>query len=255
MCQTIPTTCRLGRLIWELQSSYRKFHSTESALTCLHDDILRAIDGNTIILLIMLGLSGAFDTVDHDVLLERLKSELGICVTALNWFKSYMSGRSQSVLINGTQSKPTSLVCCGSQSQGSVHYLHVAFGWHNQGVHVCRWLSVIHHFQSIWHQSGNLKYGNFDWWHPRVIAHMNILCYDARLKGLPESCIAKQIYNELCQINYCGFINWVTHVRELARTYSLRNNIQEMQLNLKPYVNHNWRDPSKQLVGGNKLSQ
>ena len=62
---------------------------------------------------------------------------------------------------------------------------------------------------------------------PSVIAHMNILCYDARLKGLPESCIAKQVYNELCRMNCCGFINWVTHVQELARTYDLHNYIGE----------------------------
>ena len=106
-----------NNLYEELQSSYRKFHSTETALTCVHD-ILRAIDDNKIVLLIMLDLSAAFDTVDHDVFLERLKSGLGICGTALNWFKSYLSGRSQSVLINGTQSKPTSLVC--GVPQGSV---------------------------------------------------------------------------------------------------------------------------------------
>ena len=49
---------------------------------------------------------------------KDFKSGLGICGTALNWFKSYLSGRSQSVLINGTQSKPTSLVC--GVPQGSV---------------------------------------------------------------------------------------------------------------------------------------
>ena len=102
----------------ELLSSFRKFHSTETALTCVHDDISRAIDDNKSVLPIMLDLSAAFDTVDHDVLLERLKSGLGVCRTALNWFKSYLSGKSQSVLINGTQSKPTSLVC--GVSQGSV---------------------------------------------------------------------------------------------------------------------------------------
>ena len=107
-----------NNLYEELQSSYRKFHSTETALTCVHDDILRAIDENKSVLLIMLDLSAAFDTVDHDVLLERLKSGLGICGTALNWFKSYLSSRSQSVLINGTQLKPTSLVC--GIPQGSV---------------------------------------------------------------------------------------------------------------------------------------
>ena len=58
---------------------------------------------------------------------------------------------------------------------------------------------------------------------PSGIAHMNILCYDAKLKGLSESWIAKQVYNELCRMNCCGFLNWVTHVRELARTYDLHN--------------------------------
>ena len=107
-----------NNLYEELQSSYRKFYSTETALTCVHNDILRAIDDNKSVLPIMLDLSTAFGIVDHDVLLERLKSGLGICGTALSWFKSYLSGRSQCVLINGTQSKPTALVC--GVPQGSV---------------------------------------------------------------------------------------------------------------------------------------
>ena len=57
----------------ELQSSYRKFHSTETSLTCVHDDILKAIDDNKCVLLIMLDVSAAFETVDNDVFLERLK--------------------------------------------------------------------------------------------------------------------------------------------------------------------------------------
>ena len=85
----------------ELQSSYRKFHSIETALTCVQDDILGATDDNKSVLLIMLDLSATFDTFDH-VLLERLKSGLGICGTPFNWFKSYLSDRSQSVLINDT---------------------------------------------------------------------------------------------------------------------------------------------------------
>ena len=84
-----------NNLYEELQSSYRKFYSTETALTCVHDDILRAIDDNKSVLLIMLYLSAAFDTDDHNVLLERLKSGLGISGTAFNWFKSYLSGKSQ----------------------------------------------------------------------------------------------------------------------------------------------------------------
>ena len=93
----------------------------------------------------MLDLSAAFDIVDHDVLLERVKSGLGICGTALNWFKSYLSGRSHSVLINGTQSNPTSLVC--GVPQGSVlgPFLFTIYMWplgdiikrHGMQFHMC----------------------------------------------------------------------------------------------------------------------
>ena len=124
----------------------------------------------------LLDLSAAFDTVDHDILLERFKSGLGICGTALNWFKSHLSGRSQSVLINGTQSKPTSLVCGVPQGSvlGPIHYLYVAFGWHNQEAwnavsHACRWLSIIYYFRNVWHQSDSFRYGNCDWWHTWLV--------------------------------------------------------------------------------------
>ena len=167
-----------NNLYEELQSSYRKFHSTETALTCVHDDILRAIDDNKSVLLIMLDLSAAFDTVDHDVLLERLKAGLGICGTALNWFKSYLSGRSQSCP-DQWHSIKTNIISMWCTSRigtwsNSIHYLHASFGWHNQEAwnavsHVCGLLSIIHHFRGIWHQSNSFIYGNFDWRHPWLV--------------------------------------------------------------------------------------
>ena len=51
----------------ECQSSYKKYHSTETALTCIHDDILRAVDEKQCVILLLLDLSAAFDTIDHDV--------------------------------------------------------------------------------------------------------------------------------------------------------------------------------------------
>ena len=66
-----------NNLYEELQSSYRKFHSTETALPFVHDDILKTSDDNKSVLLIMLDLNAAIDIVD-------LKSGLGICGTALN---------------------------------------------------------------------------------------------------------------------------------------------------------------------------
>ena len=53
------------------QSAYRKNHGTETALVKIHDDILRSLDRKCGVVLVMLDLSAAFDTIDHDLLLER----------------------------------------------------------------------------------------------------------------------------------------------------------------------------------------
>ena len=92
-----------------MQSSYKKFHSTETALNNVLDDFLGAIDKKNLAMLIMQDLSAAFDTVDHNILLKRMETRLGICGNALNWFKSYLSDRSQSVYINGNQSRAQNL--------------------------------------------------------------------------------------------------------------------------------------------------
>ena len=60
-------------------------------------------------LLVLLDLSSAFDTVDHQALLRRLEVSFGITGTALKWFKSYLTNRCQRVLINGNYSESFSL--------------------------------------------------------------------------------------------------------------------------------------------------
>ena len=87
-----------------LQSSYTKFHSTETALIKVQNDFLEAIDGKKCILLVLLDLSAAFDTIDHQILLSRLSERFGVKDTALKWFASYLSERYQSVVINGVES-------------------------------------------------------------------------------------------------------------------------------------------------------
>ena len=86
-----------------LQSAYKQNHSTETALLKVQNDLLMAIDTYGGAVLILLDLSAALDTIDHTILLQRLH-ELGIRDAALDWFRSYLSQRRQSVVINGTRS-------------------------------------------------------------------------------------------------------------------------------------------------------
>ena len=82
-----------------LQSAYRDKHSTETALIKVQNDILSALDAGSSAILLMLDLSAAFDTIDHDILLSRLCNVYGITGNALDWFRSYITGRIQRVVI------------------------------------------------------------------------------------------------------------------------------------------------------------
>ena len=87
-----------------LQSAYRQHHSTETALLKVHNDILRSLDNGECVFLVLLDLSAAFDTVDHQTLQKCLQNTFGISGEALKWLKSYMRDRHQSISIRGTQS-------------------------------------------------------------------------------------------------------------------------------------------------------
>ena len=91
------------------QSSYRKNYSTETALLRVKNDILLNTNKQHVTLLVLLDLSAAFDTVDHNVLLSRLHSKFGISGTALEWFRSYLNGRSQRVMVQGNLSQSLNL--------------------------------------------------------------------------------------------------------------------------------------------------
>ena len=101
-----------------LQSAHKAHHSTETALLTITNDILLSLDRRDNVLLLLLDLSAAFDTVNHSLLLSRLKNSFGITGTVLQWFHSYLSGRSQFIGINDTKSSVRDLTV-GVQ-QGSV---------------------------------------------------------------------------------------------------------------------------------------
>ena len=91
------------------QSAYRSRHSTETALLRVHQDIATALDNNSCVVLIMLDLSAAFDVIDHPILLKRLEHSYGISGSALAWFRSYVSHRSQSVAVRSAVSDESPL--------------------------------------------------------------------------------------------------------------------------------------------------
>ena len=86
------------------QSAYKSFHSTETALVKVHNDIVTAIDNHQQVILVLLDLSAAFDTIDHKILLSRLSTCFGIRGKVLRWFQSYLADRKQAVSVNGSTS-------------------------------------------------------------------------------------------------------------------------------------------------------
>ena len=101
-----------------LQSAHKAHHSTETALLTITNDILLSLDRRDNVFLLLLDLSAAFDTVNHSLLLSRLKKSFGITGTVLQWFYSYLSARSQCFEINDTKSSVRDLTV--GVRQGSV---------------------------------------------------------------------------------------------------------------------------------------
>jgi len=100
------------------QSAYRTNHSTETAIVAVHDELVRHIDSGKASVLVLLDLSAAFDTVDHNTLLQVLDRRFGVTGTALNWFGSYLSGRTQTFQVASQLSGLHPVDC--SVPQGSV---------------------------------------------------------------------------------------------------------------------------------------
>ena len=97
-----------NRLLPDLQSAYRAYHSTETAVLKVLSDILLAVDRGDLAMLTLLDLSAAFDTVDHLILLRRLDVSYGLHGSVRDWFSSYLTGRTQYVRCgSASRSVPT----------------------------------------------------------------------------------------------------------------------------------------------------
>lgn len=102
----------------KFQSAYQSHHSTETALLRVQDDISGALDRNRGVMLAMIDLSAAFDTVDHSKFITLLEDKYAVKGGALDWFRSYLSGRQFSVKVDSFRSDQYPLNC--GVPQGSV---------------------------------------------------------------------------------------------------------------------------------------
>ena len=93
-----------------LSNPFQTAYRAETVLLYIVNDILSALDKNNISVLLLLDLSAAFDTIDHQILLSRLNSVFGIYSTALQWFHSYLSDRYQSTSVNNSSLSPSQLM-------------------------------------------------------------------------------------------------------------------------------------------------
>ena len=100
------------------QFAYKARHNTEFMLLGLFDEVLRGFDKGMATIVIFLDLSAAFDTIDCEKLLQIMKEDMGIGGTSLEWFRSFLSDRTQRVKINNEYSESLTVPC--GAAQGSI---------------------------------------------------------------------------------------------------------------------------------------
>ena len=97
---------KMNNLHATIQSGYRRNHSCETAMIKIVNDINHIVENKNMVALILLDLSAAFDTVDHDVLIRKLKNDFGIKHKVIKWIISYLKNRSFSVNVRKGHSNP-----------------------------------------------------------------------------------------------------------------------------------------------------
>ncbi len=127
----LQSLLRANNIFETFQSGFKPLHSTESDVLRVLNDTLLTTDSGDYVILILLDLTSAFDTVDHKTLLSRLEYFVGIQGTVLSWFKSYLANRSFSVRLGHFSSLPAKLSC--GVPQGSIFapilFLGIYFLW------------------------------------------------------------------------------------------------------------------------------
>ena len=98
----------LNSFLYHHQYGFRYGHSTVQAVAQLNNWVLQYLDQGKVVGSLFVDISKEFDSLNHRILFGKLGS-LGVSDQSLRWFKSYLSERKQSVVINGSVSDPCSI--------------------------------------------------------------------------------------------------------------------------------------------------
>ena len=94
-----------NKLLYRFQSGFRKNYSTSTCLGNLTDKITTRFEKDLFAGKILIDLKKAFDTIDHQILLKKMKN-LGFSKNTITWFKSYLCERKFKISINTSYSSP-----------------------------------------------------------------------------------------------------------------------------------------------------
>ena len=111
--------CDDGNLLPDYQSAYRKNYSCETALVGIFEDILWAMERQRVTAVVAIDLSAAFDTVDHNIILDVLTKRFGVKNNALNWFDNYLRPRGLKVNVGNEYSVEPPLSFSVPQGSGA----------------------------------------------------------------------------------------------------------------------------------------
>ena len=228
-------------ILCDNQFGFRKNHSTSLALIDLYEKISLALDRNEHAVGVFLDLSKAFDTVDHNILLDKLE-HYGIRGVALDWVRSYLSNRLQFVQFNGQCSSPQT-ICCGVP-QGSIlgplfFLLYIndlnnvstlvelilfaddtnLFMSHKDPVYLAASLNSELNKLSTWFKANklslNLKKTNFMLFKPRQKKYhfpLQICINEQRIEQVKETAFLGVVLDE--------HLSWKLHISQVARKIS-----------------------------------
>jgi retron-type reverse transcriptase len=105
-------------LLSKFQSGFRPKHSTLSGFIQMCDNLLKNMDSGQINCIVFFDVRRAFDSINHEILIDKMRNLFGVTGNQLRWFKSYLNNRVQQCLINGQLSSPKKIIC--GVPQGSI---------------------------------------------------------------------------------------------------------------------------------------